>query len=246
MAGDWIPIRHNLRDVEEVWGLAELTGLSRDMVVALLIRAWTLADAETTDGRFVHVKCAHLDAHVEHKGFAQAMIAAKWLEVDDANGGALVFPNFKDWMGPTAKKRLKHTKLTRQTRRERAQAVRETAHQTGTTETVTVTEKKTTSSCDKPVASKPKAPTSEFRQIVRALEEAVGKCATTPEHKRRSETVKQLLAAGATADEVRTRAERYRRSWPTMTLTDRALVVHWSKFRSDAKLGQAPLIEQED
>ena len=74
MAGDWIPIRHNLRDVEEVWGLAELTGLSRDMVVSLLVRAWTLADAETTDGRFVCVKCAHLDAHVEHKGFAQAMI----------------------------------------------------------------------------------------------------------------------------------------------------------------------------
>ena len=239
MAGDWIPIRPDLWGADEVEGIAELAGLSVDAVVGKLVRVWGWFDSETIDGAFLRARACALDKHADHVGFAEAMLKVGWLKVEN---GVVVMPNFEHWLGECAKKRMKHAKLTR---RQRAQNVRTRAHGARTT-VQDSTVKKTTSSCGKPAASKPKIPDPKFRPMVLALEEAVGKCSTKSEHARRSKTVKELLEAGATPDEVRARAERYRRGWPNVTLTDRALVEHWSKFAADAKLGQVPLVEQED
>jgi hypothetical protein len=213
-----------------------------ETVVGKLIRFWIWADVNLVDGHAIGVTEMWLDKYVRWPGFARAMQSQQWLVIESDR---LVIPNFERHMGESAKKRLlaamraagyrerkRHAIVTESSRLEKEKELDK--------------KKKSTSSCDKPVASKPKAPTSEFRQMVLALEETVGKCATKPEHKRRSKTVKQLLEAGATAEEVRTRAGRYRRGWPEMELTDRALVEHWSKFRPDSKLGQVPLVEQED
>lgn len=238
----WLKTCHRLPDDPAVIGIAKETTLDQDTVVGKLLRAWIWADQNLVDGHAPGVTGKWLDGYVSCDGFAQAMANVEpdpWLLLLP---DGIVFPKFGKHMGSTAKKRALDT--ARQ-QRHRAGLSRNKCDKSATRGEESRVEKKK-STCDKPAANKPKAPTSEFRQIVLALEETVGECATRPEHKRRSKTVNELLAAGATPDEVRARAGRYRRGWPEMELTDRALVEHWSKFGPDAKLGRVPLVEQED
>lgn len=53
---------------------------------------------------------------------------------------------------------------------------------------------------------------------------------TRSERGRVNAAVKELRAVGATADEVRKRAEAYRRRWPGVDLTPTALAANWTKL----------------
>lgn len=114
MAGDWIPMRTQLRDDLPVIAIATATGLDPDTVVGKLHRCWSWAQEVTADGNAPGVTVAWLDAHIGAPGFAEAMIAVGWLE--DTQDG-LVFPEFDRYMGKGAKKRLSTARRVAEHRR---------------------------------------------------------------------------------------------------------------------------------
>lgn len=71
-------------------------------------------------------------------------------------------------------------------------------------------------------------------EIWDALEQVCGKATTRNEQARRGKVVKDLKDVGATGDEICRRAVTYRLMWPGASLTDTALVNHWSKCAADA------------
>lgn len=89
-----------------------------------------------------------------------------------------------------------------------------------------------------PVA--PATPSQKHDPLWDALEAELGQAQTTPERSLRGRTRKELKALNATADDVRARCAEYRRRWPTVSLTDGALVKHWSALgdQSTAPRGQ--------
>jgi len=56
----------------------------------------------------------------------------------------------------------------------------------------------------------------------------LGKISTRSERGRRNAAVKELRDVGATPDEISARVREYRKRWPHLTLTETALVKHWS------------------
>jgi len=58
----------------------------------------------------------------------------------------------------------------------------------------------------------------------------VGPVEGRAESSRRGKMVKELKELGASPQEITVRCARYRSKWPNVTLTDTALVAHWSKF----------------
>jgi hypothetical protein len=65
-----------------------------------------------------------------------------------------------------------------------------------------------------------------------ALVEHVGDVTTKPETSRRAKVVNDLRGVGATPEQIAQRCREYRRRWPTMDLTDTALLNHWSKLEA--------------
>lgn len=115
MAGDWIPMRVNLEDDPTVIFIARATSLSADHVVGKLHHFWSWADSHTEDGSFPGVGADWVDAHVKKKGFAKAMASAPypWLKISRAG---VSIPNFDNWFGSSAKRRLKDTERKRSVR----------------------------------------------------------------------------------------------------------------------------------
>lgn len=65
-------------------------------------------------------------------------------------------------------------------------------------------------------------------EIWDALEAELGPVATKSERGKRNQAVKQLRDIAATADDVHAKCRAYRLRWPTVEITDQALVKHWS------------------
>jgi hypothetical protein len=61
-----------------------------------------------------------------------------------------------------------------------------------------------------------------------AIVAEVGEPATTSERGRINSAVKELCEIDATPDDVRARSDRYRKLWPDIVLTARALANNWS------------------
>lgn len=101
MAGDWIKLRTDLQDDQEVLRLSSMTKLDRFSVVGRLSVLWGWADKHTTDGR-APVTQLLLDELISCPGFCDAMIVVGWLEVDDKG---VRFPKFSRHNGKSAKKR---------------------------------------------------------------------------------------------------------------------------------------------
>lgn len=74
------------------------------------------------------------------------------------------------------------------------------------------------------------APIRKRDEIWDALEHELGPVSTKSERGSRNQAVKQLREIDATADEVHAKARAYRVRWPTVEITDQALVKHWSKL----------------
>jgi hypothetical protein len=102
MAGDWLKIEVCLPDKPEVWHMHETTGIDPDAIVGKLIRVWAWFDSQTQDGNACFVSEALIDKLAGVEGFAYAMQAAGWLEID---GPEIRLPNFARHNGKTAKDR---------------------------------------------------------------------------------------------------------------------------------------------
>jgi len=120
MAGDWIKMRVDLYDDPAVLKIASKTGLDEDTVVGKLHRLWSWADRHTINGTTDGVAIAWVDRFVTHKGFAEAMIIAGWLEV---RGDSISFPAFERHNGASAKKRCDDQTRQRLSRKNRDEGV---------------------------------------------------------------------------------------------------------------------------
>lgn len=105
MASDWIKMRKELAQDVAVIVMCDKLGLDEFGVVGRLHAVWAWADGQIAagdDGNAHGVTKAFLDRYVGAPGFADAMVAAGWLEVT-ADG--LRFPNFERHNTQTAKTR---------------------------------------------------------------------------------------------------------------------------------------------
>jgi hypothetical protein len=101
VAGDWIKLRTDLQDDQEVLRLSAMLQLDRFSIVGRLAALWAWADKHTINGN-AHVTPLLLDDIVSHKGFADAMTVVGWLEVTEKG---VRFPKFDRHNGKSAKKR---------------------------------------------------------------------------------------------------------------------------------------------
>lgn len=64
---------------------------------------------------------------------------------------------------------------------------------------------------------------------------APGRRIPRPERGRLNAAVRDAVDAGITADEIRERAGRYRKTWPALEFTPQALLANWSRFDAAAE-----------
>ena len=113
MAGDWIIIQNVTPDKPEVFRIADSLEIDPDAVVGKLVRVWVWADQQTYDGhavsddmsrtqRDISVTRSLIDRVAGVTGFADAMVAAGWLEQE---GDGFQFTNFDRYNGETSKQR---------------------------------------------------------------------------------------------------------------------------------------------
>jgi hypothetical protein len=102
MAGEWIKMRIDLASDPAVVRIRRATGLDADSVVGKLHRLWGWADVHTADGSAAGLDVDWVDETAGVPGFGAAMIAAGWLEADDAG---IRFANFDKHNGQPAKVR---------------------------------------------------------------------------------------------------------------------------------------------
>lgn len=121
MAGDWIKIEHALPNKPEVMAMAEELGISELEVVGHLVCFWTWVDQNLSE------KCPAvsgtkrgLDRVAGRTGFAQAMINAGWLNVEN---GLIEIPNYEVHLSQTAKARSVEAKRKQKQRLKMSQDV---------------------------------------------------------------------------------------------------------------------------
>jgi len=107
MAGTWIIMHTNLFESPRVMAIEDATGLDTYAVIGRLHRVWAWADEHTEDGT-TSITPRMFDRIADHDGFADAMVAAGWLEIDDE--GRVRYTNFHEHNGATAKRRAKDAK----------------------------------------------------------------------------------------------------------------------------------------
>jgi hypothetical protein len=104
MAGTWIIMQHDLPRKPEVKRITRATDAgSVALTVGRLFLVWTWADTHSEDG-VIQAELVDIDDEADCTGFGQAMVDAGWLEVHD---DMVVFPDFGDMNGQTAKTRAK-------------------------------------------------------------------------------------------------------------------------------------------
>lgn len=108
MAGTWIKVETCLPDKPEVLMIAEELGIAPDHVVGLCIRFWSWCDTHLRDGQYIGGTLAMVDHHVHHKGYAAAMLTAKWLS--DEKPDRLIIPYYVRHLGKSAKARAMNTR----------------------------------------------------------------------------------------------------------------------------------------
>jgi hypothetical protein len=104
MAGDWIPITCDIHAKPETVRIAAALRRSTDEVVGMLVRFWSWAQSQSSDGTLegIDIAMAAAACHVSTK-FLAALVSVGWLAQADHG---LVIPRFDRWMGNAAKSRL--------------------------------------------------------------------------------------------------------------------------------------------
>lgn len=118
MAGDYLPMRLDLRDDPAVIQMAADLEMDEQDVVGRLHTTWSWFNAHTADGHAT-VTQNWLDRHTSTPGWAAAMSSAGWLTVDD--DGFLSVPKYDSWNSEAAKKRLQAAERKRKQRAKEAE-----------------------------------------------------------------------------------------------------------------------------
>lgn len=118
MAGDYIPVRTDLREDPRVMRIAGEFDWPVTQVVGMLVVFWSWASRHTADG-VLDGDAVLIDALVGEEDFSKALFAVGWLELTD--DGRARIPRFETWLSASAKAR------ERATRRKRLQRLRESA-----------------------------------------------------------------------------------------------------------------------
>jgi hypothetical protein len=105
MAGDWIKLDHSSPDKPEVWKMARMLKVTPEAVVGHLVRVWVWADQQCVNverggDAIVDIDPSTIDVVAHLQGFADAMLAVKWLRVEN---GMVVFPSLQSYISETAK-----------------------------------------------------------------------------------------------------------------------------------------------
>lgn len=105
MAGDWLAACKDLPEKPEVIALANQSGEDRLRVAAFLVfRFWSWADGQTEDGFIPGCTVLNLvEMFTRPESFWLALVQQGWLALE-AEG--IRIPNFRRWMGKSAKNRL--------------------------------------------------------------------------------------------------------------------------------------------
>lgn len=137
MAGSaWIPVRIGLEREPEVVALVSrfcradgatadgdaVALLSRRCraeceMIGALVKIWARFDELTTDGKLPAYTPELLDEAVGITGFCEALAAVGWLRIEP---DAIVMPRFDNWLGQSAKRRLKNSQRQRRRRADSA------------------------------------------------------------------------------------------------------------------------------
>ncbi len=106
MAGDWIVWCKGLARKRKVLAIAREVSWSRKETAATLMEFWEWADAETEDGGLPGMTVGDLVNAVPDttEGFWLALVKVGWLT---ATSDGLAIPEFREWMGQSAKSRLR-------------------------------------------------------------------------------------------------------------------------------------------
>lgn len=91
MAGDWIKMRHDLRDDPSCLTLSDKLSEATVTTLGRLFLFWAWADRHTANGEIKNVTKSNIDKVVDADGFADAMVTVGWLE-ETPNGFRL--PNY--------------------------------------------------------------------------------------------------------------------------------------------------------
>ena len=110
MAGDWIKIRTDLYEDQDVLQMSDILGTDDPTTVGLLVRFWSWADKQTIDGNGIKITKTRIDSLTGRSGFASAMIAIGWLTGED---GSLQLPNFQRHNGVSGKARALESEAKR-------------------------------------------------------------------------------------------------------------------------------------
>lgn len=117
MAGDWIKMRCNLLDDPAVLAISAVVGLDEYAVTGRLLKLWSWADQQTTDGNARGVTNvtarAWLDRYLSCPGLADALVAVGWLEIDESG---MRIPNFDRHNGQSGKQRAVTSKRVKKHR----------------------------------------------------------------------------------------------------------------------------------
>lgn len=100
MHGNWIKMRTDLDGDPAVHIIRARTGLGIYQIIGRLHKFWSWADAHAPEGVADGMSAWQIDKMLSHNGFAQAMVEAGWLIVDDCG---VEIPNFIRHNGPIAK-----------------------------------------------------------------------------------------------------------------------------------------------
>lgn len=107
MAGDWIPMRLDLREDPAVITMACALNLDLDAVIGKLHRLWSWANRHLRDGNAPTITRIWMDAHIGVSGWCNAMIASGWME---PNGEGFNLPKYERYNTQSAKARLLNAK----------------------------------------------------------------------------------------------------------------------------------------
>jgi hypothetical protein len=119
VAGDWIKIRSDLPDEDEVLGIAHRIGIEPDLVVGKLVRFWAWVDKVSPNGRLRWATLVDIDRRLTCPGFADALKFVGWLEEDTTEGDpVLVVPHYERHMSQSAKRRAVRARQRQEARRE--------------------------------------------------------------------------------------------------------------------------------
>jgi hypothetical protein len=114
MAGDWIKMRLDLQTHPKVVRILSATKADKFRVIGGLHAVWSVFDTHSSDGRLDGYSPETLDHIIGWHGFAGAMIAVGWLEVDGEE--ALLLPDFDEHNGKSGKRRAEDQKRKRDDR----------------------------------------------------------------------------------------------------------------------------------